>query len=92
VIRELIKLNTLKSSLFCGRLDIENIGIFGHSLGGRIAGQAIADNKKIKAYISMEGIAPRAVRQNGIKQTMAYLMSEDIVKYAMVNYEQSIPQ
>ncbi len=92
VIKQLKNLNKSSLYAFQNRLDLDNIGIFGHSLGGRIAGQAIANNKQIKAYISMEGISPREVRMNGIGRTMVYMMSEDLVKYAMPNYEQAIPK
>lgn len=61
-------------------------------MGGRIAGEVIAENKMVKAYISMEGIAPRDTRINGVRKPMAYMLSDGIVKNAIENYEQAIPK
>lgn len=72
------------------KADLNNFGVFGHSLGGRIAGQVIAEQKAVKAYISMEGIAPREIRINGVSKPMAYMLSDGIVKNAIANYEQAI--
>lgn len=83
--------NKTETSTLYKKVDINNIGIFGHSLGGRIAGQTIAENKMVKAYISMEGIAPRDIRISGINKPMAYMLSEGLVKNAITNYEQAIP-
>jgi dienelactone hydrolase len=83
--------NSTKTSPLYKKIAVNNFGVFGHSLGGRIAGQLIAENKRVKAYISMEGIAPRDIRINGINKPMAYMLSEAIVKKAIANYEQAIP-
>jgi dienelactone hydrolase len=82
---------TVTSPLY-KKIDTKTFAVFGHSLGGRIAGQLIAESKIVKAYISMEGIAPRDIRMNGINKPMAYLLSEGIVKNAIANYEQAIPK
>lgn len=73
-------------------IDLQSMGIFGHSLGGRIAGAALAVHSELKAYISMEGIAPAEIRQNGVTKPMAYLMSEGLVKFAMQNYKEALPK
>jgi dienelactone hydrolase len=91
VINGLKMQNENKRSVLFGKLDMNNIGIFGHSLGGRIAGQALYDNKGIKAYLSMEGIAPPLVRKGGINKPMCYLLSEGLVKFAMQNYMDAVP-
>jgi dienelactone hydrolase len=82
---------TSPSSGFYKKIDMANAGVFGHSLGGRIAGNFISENKNIQAYISMEGIAPAVVRKNGIAKPMAYLLSESLVENAMTNYQQAVP-
>ena len=85
-------LNNNKRSVFFGKMDFDNMGIFGHSLGGRTAGQALGEIAGIKAYISMEGITPSDVRVNGINKPMAFIMSESLVKNAITNYEEAIPK
>ena len=72
---------------FTGKLNLENIGLLGHSLGGRIAGQFAADNEDVRAYASMEGIPPRDVRYNGkIKIPQLMLCSSGTWPYAKENY------
>lgn len=44
------------------KIDFNKIGIFGHSLGGRIAGAYAAKYPSVKAFISMEGVPPRNIR------------------------------
>jgi dienelactone hydrolase len=64
------------------------VGIFGHSLGGRIAGALAANNQNIKAYISMEGIAPRRARLEGLLgMPVAMMCSSGMLPYAKDNYQ-----
>ena len=75
------------NSRFTNKIDYENIGIFGHSLGGRIAGEFTVKNQNVKAYISMEGIPPRDIRYNGkIDIPIALLCSSGTWPYAKENY------
>ncbi len=72
---------------FNNKLDFKKIGIFGHSLGGRIAGEFTANNKNVKAYLAMEGLPPRDVRFEGkIKVPSAMLCSSATLPYAKENY------
>jgi dienelactone hydrolase len=72
---------------FNGRINFESIGIFGHSLGGRIAGAFTESNPTVKAYISMEGIPPRIIRYQGkIDIPIAMLCSSGTWPYAQENY------
>ena len=76
---------------FTEKIDMENIGIFGHSLGGRIAGLFTAKHSFVKAYASMEGIPPRDVRYQGkIKIQTAMLCSRGTYPYAIDNYNSFI--
>ncbi len=43
------------ASIFKGRLDTKNIGIFGHSFGGAVAGEACLNDSRFKAFINMDG-------------------------------------
>jgi pimeloyl-ACP methyl ester carboxylesterase len=72
---------------FTDRLNLGEIGLFGHSLGGRIAGGFAARESRVKAYASMEGIPPRAVRYGGrIKFPTLLLCSSGTWPYAKANY------
>jgi len=72
---------------FINKIELDNVGIFGHSLGGRIAGALAERNTNIKAYISMEGIAPRRARFNGLDMPVAMLVSSGTLPYAKDNYQ-----
>ncbi|MBT8385918.1 MAG: alpha/beta fold hydrolase, partial [Ignavibacteria bacterium] len=87
----LLKLTELNendiSNRFTNKIDLTNIGVFGHSLGGRIAGKFASKNENVRAYISMEGIPPRKVRFNGdIKIPVVMLCSSGTWPYAKENY------
>ncbi|MBT8378786.1 MAG: hypothetical protein KJN64_06135 [Ignavibacteria bacterium] len=72
---------------FTNRINLQNIGIFGHSLGGRIAGEFASKKENVRAYISMEGIPPRKVRFNGeISIPIVMLCSSGTLPYAIENY------
>ena len=88
VLRQLQSLNDDPDGRFFDRIDLDNIGLFGHSLGGRIAGAHAATNIDVKAYISMEGIAPRDVRFDGLMDMpVAMMCSSGTLKYATDNYQ-----
>jgi hypothetical protein len=75
------------SNRFTGKIDCSNVGVFGHSLGGRIAGDFASKNNSVKAYISMEGIPPRKVRYDGLLDIpVAMLCSSGTWPYAKENY------
>lgn len=50
------KLSSLNSSDFKGLLDLENIGAFGHSLGGMTAVELSLYDSRIKAAINLDGL------------------------------------
>ncbi len=88
-VRRLRKLNEGDpSNRFINKLDLSNIGIFGHSLGGRVGGAFAAANTSVKAYISMEGIAPRRARFEGLlHMPVAMMCSSGTLPYAKQNYQ-----
>jgi len=45
-----------KSSFLANHIDTSKIGVFGHSQGGAAAGQALLDDKRIKAGINIDGV------------------------------------
>lgn len=52
---ELEKINNDKDSFFYQKLDLGNIGIFGHSFGGALSAEVCAKEKRIKAGASLDG-------------------------------------
>ena len=85
------KITELNEHAFENKLDLNKIGVFGHSLGGRIAGEFTARNKKVRALSTMEGIPPRDVRYEGkIDVSSLMLCSSGTLKYALDNYNSFI--
>ncbi|HEX3049248.1 MAG TPA: hypothetical protein VHP83_01225 [Aggregatilineaceae bacterium] len=54
VLDYLTELNT-SDPLFAGRLDLEKIGMFGHSFGGATTVEAMARDTRIKAGVNLDG-------------------------------------
>lgn len=71
-------------------LDLGRLGAFGHSLGGRICGAAVAADRRFRGYASMEGIPPREVRQSGLDAAVALFMSASVPSAALDNYREVI--
>lgn len=73
------------------QLDLDSMGIFGHSLGGRIAGAFANIEPRIAAYAAMEGIPPRSIRYEGLlKCPSLMLCSKGTWPYAKDNYHSFI--
>ena len=72
---------------FTGRIDMDRVGVFGHSLGGRVAGALAAADDRLRAYASMEGIAPRRARFDGLPVPALMLCSSGTLPYAIDNYQ-----
>ena len=88
VIKNIAELNEYA---FENKLDLNNIGVFGHSLGGRIAGELTARLEKVRALATMEGIPPRMARFEGkIVIPSLMLCSSGTLKYAVDNYNSFI--
>ena len=74
---QLQRLNTDDpSGRFRGRLDMDRIGAFGHSLGGATALQFCHDDPRCKACIDVDGGAWGSVVREGISQPLFSLMSD----------------
>ena len=76
---------------FTGRLDLKRIGIFGHSLGGRVAGAAAGSDPRVRAYAAMEGIPPREVRRGRMGAAVAFLISSPVPEKVLANYKEVLP-
>ncbi|MCH5584429.1 hypothetical protein MK805_05540 [Shimazuella sp. AN120528] len=54
-INKFAELNTIQGSMWTGRIDMKNIGAFGHSFGGATADEVCSLDNRIKAGIDIDG-------------------------------------
>jgi dienelactone hydrolase len=74
---QLERLNTSDpSGRFLGRLDMQRVGVFGHSLGGAEALQFCHDDSRCKAGIDVDGAPLGSVIGEGVTQPFMFLLSE----------------
>lgn len=74
---QLERLNTSDpSGRFLGRLDMQRIGVFGHSLGGAEALQFCHDDSRCKAGIDVDGAPLGSVVGEGVTQPFMFLLSD----------------
>jgi dienelactone hydrolase len=63
------------SGRFLGRLDMQWVGVFGHSLGGATALQFCHDDSRCKAGIDVDGAPLGRVVADGVTQPFLFLLS-----------------
>jgi len=74
---QLERLNTSDpSGRFLRRLDMQRVGVFGHSLGGAEALQFCHDDSRCKAGIDVDGAPLGSVIAEGVTQPFMFLMSD----------------
>jgi pimeloyl-ACP methyl ester carboxylesterase len=77
VVTQLEHLNaTDLSGRFTGRLDLQRLGMFGHSFGGAQALQFCHDDARCKAGIDIDGAPYGSVIQDGLQQPFLFLFSD----------------
>ena len=64
------------SGRFLGRLDMQKVGVFGHSLGGATALQFCHDDSRCKAGIDVDGAPLGSVIVEGVTQPFMFLLSD----------------
>jgi pimeloyl-ACP methyl ester carboxylesterase len=64
------------SGKFQGRLDMQRVGVFGHSLGGATTLQFCHDDSRCKAAIDVDGAPIGSVITEGITQPFMFLLSD----------------
>ena len=64
------------SGKFLGRLDMQRVGVFGHSLGGATALQFCHDDSRCKTAIDVDGAPLGNVIAEGITQPFMFLLSD----------------
>ena len=74
---QLGRLNTADpSGPWFGRLDLQRVGVLGHSLGGAIALQFCHDDPRCQAVIDIDGAPHGSVVKEGITQPLLFLLSD----------------
>ena len=77
VVNQLENLNAAEpSGKFTGRLDLQRLGMFGHSFGGAQALQFCHDDARCKAGIDIDGAPYGSVVREGLKQPFLFLLSD----------------
>jgi len=77
VLNKLEQLNALESSnQFWGRLDVQSVGVFGHSFGGATAAQFCFDDYRCKAGVDIDGAPYGSVIENGLKKPFMFLLAD----------------
>lgn len=64
---------------FGSKIDIDKIGVFGHSAGGAAAVYSSILDKRIKAVVNLDGTPPSIALKNGI--SVPFLFIEDLTDY-----------
>lgn len=77
VVDQLARLNAANpSGPFSGRLDLQHLGMFGHSFGGATSLQFCHDDSRCQAAIDMDGAPYGSVVQDGLHQPTLILLSD----------------
>ena len=77
VVSQLERLNAADpSGKFTGRLDMQRLGMFGHSFGGATALQFCHDDSRCTAGIDIDGAPYGSVVQEGLKQPFMFMLSD----------------
>ncbi|HUZ45368.1 MAG TPA: hypothetical protein VMW54_01900 [Terriglobia bacterium] len=63
-------------SRFHGRLDLERVGLLGHSFGGAATAEACSTDPRCKAGIDMDGTLFGSVLKTGVKRPFLFLLSD----------------
>lgn len=64
---------------FTGRMDMQNVGMFGHSFGGATSTQMLMTDSRIKAAINMDGVLYGKLRipEGGLKKPFLMMSADD---------------
>jgi predicted dienelactone hydrolase len=77
VVNQLERLNAADpSGKFTSRLDLQRLGMFGHSFGGATSLQFCHDDPRCKAGIDIDGAPYGSVVQDGLKQPFLFILSD----------------
>lgn len=76
VLDQIEQMNNDSSSKFFNRLDLNSVGIFGHSFGGATAAQFCLDDTRCKAGIDLDGVPYGSVIEKGISKPFMFLLAD----------------
>jgi dienelactone hydrolase len=77
VVNQLERLNAADpSGKFTSRLDLQRLGMFGHSFGGATSLQFCHDDPRCRAGIDIDGAPYGSVVQEGLKQPFLFILSD----------------
>ena len=76
VIDELEKMNS-GTSPFAGKLDLERIGVLGHSLGGAASGQLCVTDKRCMAGVNIDGLQFGDLLDSNLTQPFMFMGNYD---------------
>jgi predicted dienelactone hydrolase len=70
------------SGLFTDRIDLEHMGMFGHSFGGATTVQMLLDDQRIQAGIDMDGVlyGEKRIPADGLKKPFLLMSADDTLK------------
>lgn len=83
--------NWNKDGFFQGRLDLSNIGVFGHSRGGGAAGHSLLLESSIKAGVNVDGVQWGKIVDSTFQKPFLFLSAdwpaehEDLNSHAYIN-------
>ncbi|MCA6075029.1 alpha/beta hydrolase family protein [Fulvivirga sedimenti] len=83
--------NWNKEGLFKGRLEVANVGVFGHSRGGGAAGQSLLVDNRIKAGANLDGVQWGQIVDTVFQKPFLFLSAdwpadhEDLNSHAYIN-------
>ena len=72
-------LAALNSGEFDGKLYLDKVGYFGHSIGGSIASLALRQDDRVAAAINMDGLNHTDVVENGLDKPWFYMLSDSSI-------------
>ena len=76
VVDRLEQLNASASSAFGGRLDLQKLGVVGHSLGGASAAQFCHDDSRCRAGVDIDGALHGSVVREGLHRPFMFLLGD----------------
>jgi hypothetical protein len=75
VLNQLEKLNRSHPGTFAGKLDLQSVGVFGHSFGGCAAAEVCHLDSRFKAAVNIDGYPRGDVIESGMTQPLMFIWS-----------------
>lgn len=80
VLSKLIEVNFDKCSVFYDKIDIEKIGMFGHSFGGATAAQICRRDARVKAGVNLDGRLFGSQNTENLGKPFMLMLTGDMIK------------